>query len=67
MSNYKPGTITVERNYAFVCGRCGAEDSDVRHSMAAAMRLFRMKGWSLTGKDGWVCPNCTGATTKAAL
>ena len=57
MPFYVPGTITVERLYAIICGICNDEDT-APPDRAYAERSFRERGWSKTVKHGWICHKC---------
>ena len=56
------GTITTQ--HTIWCGRCTRWDQ-ASGRVPTLTKEWKLRGWTHTQKDGWICPTCAGHPEKA--
>ncbi len=57
MGLYWEHTLTVD------CDKCACNMADECRTKSQGIKRFRAQGWKI-GKDGVLCPNCSGKKPK---
>ncbi|MBV9278947.1 MAG: hypothetical protein JOZ41_02600 [Chloroflexi bacterium] len=59
-----PGDLRRTNTWHIHCARCTRTDEITAKYAHVAHYTARRAGWSLTKKEGWVCPDCQPARDR---